>query len=616
MCGIAGIIDFRGVDPEPLERMALAQRHRGPDDAGVWHAGPAALAHRRLAIIDLTEAGRQPLCNEDGSIVLVMNGEIYDYRELRTDLERRGHRFQSSTDAEVLVHLYEEYGPDLVRYVTGMFAFAIWDGRRRRLFMARDHMGKKPLYYMLRGPLLAFASELKGLIEHPLVDRRVDRAALESYLLLGYVPGSASIFEAVRRLPPGCCACFEENGLRIDRYFLPEIEGGASRRAHPHERELEQELQERLTNAVRKRLLAADVEVGVLLSGGVDSSLIAALAAGEGRRIRTFCMGFADDAFDESEEAARVAQALGAEHHAMRFDPKTLLELIPELSRTFDEPFADASALPTLLLARCVSREVKCVLGGDGSDELFGGYPTLRAQRWAKHVPRFPGVGGLLRTASRFLPRHSGYYPPGYVLERFARGLHLPPPDRQALWTAYVGPQDLPGLFPGAPAWPAYVTEILEPLRDRPADIASRLMDQRLYLPDDILVKTDRASMAASLEVRAPFLDAGVVEFANRLPTSILAGKRLLRRVLRKTPASFAAHRRKHGFAVPMAEWLRGPLRDWADSVLQDAPRAGLDERTVRRMWTEHLQYRSNRWREIWCVLTLCEWAGRYRSYF
>ncbi len=609
MCGIAGIIDFSGVDSTPLAAMLGALEHRGPDDAGSFTDASACLGHRRLAIVDLSPAGRQPLANETGRLQLVVNGEIYAFRELRARLEKRGHKFRSHSDSEVILHLYEEHGPACLEHIHGMFALALWDSGRRRLFLARDRMGKKPLYYTLIHGKLLFASELKALRAHPDVRPEIDPEALCAYLLLGYVPDQYSIFKNIRKLPPGGFAEFAPGcGLRTRRYYRPEITPARVRSIRRDDAVAETLV--RLRRAVQKRIDAADVEVGILLSGGIDSTLIAALAAESGGRVKTFTMGFESKAFDESEPARRVAEALGTEHYNERFGPRQLLDAIPAVFAAFDEPFADASALPAFLLAKMAVSQVKTVLGGDGGDELFGGYPTLRAQRWARVLAPIPGAAALMRAAARGLPLREGYYPMAYVLPRFAAGLNLPPAARQLAWTAYVPPRRIPQILPGCtPEIPRLVQAAIAGIPSRPVEVASRLLDQRLYLPDDILVKTDRASMANSLEVRAPLLDAELVEFANGLPLPLARNKRLLRQALAQTPAAFAARRPKHGFAVPVARWLRHELRDWAEAALERLPEFGIDARAVRRIYDAHRARRGDYWRELWALLALGQWA-------
>lgn len=590
MCGIAGIVSFRKFNSDVINDMTSALSHRGPDDSGFHLDNEVALGHRRLSIIDLSPDGHQPMTNEDGTLWLVFNGEIYDYAALRDRLERNGHTLRSRTDSETLLHLYEEKSERLVDEIAGMFAFAIWDSARRRLLLARDRMGKKPLYYALLPDGIAFASELKALLRHPQITREIDREALEAYLVLGYVPGELSIFRGVRKLLPGSTAVFDESGFRSERYYVPRVEPGAWK---ADVREYEADLLKKLRVAVERRLVA-DVEVGIFLSGGIDSSLIAALAAERHPRIRTFSIGFSEAAFDESAHAARVAKTLGTEHIARSLDPAALIDATEHIAANFDEPFADASAAPTLLLSKITSDHVKVALGGDGADELFGGYPTLRAQRWADRL-QFLGARDLSR-----LPDGSGYYPFGYVAKRFAGALGRDPAKRQVAWTSYLSPEEI-----GWPALPEITGD---------SEVISRTLDQRLYLADDILVKTDRASMAHSLEVRAPFLDVDVVKCANTLPAELARGKVLLRRILRKTKVGFIAARPKKGFAVPISTWLRGELKDWARERIESARDLPIDQSRIMQMWEEHQSRRRDRWRELWAIAIYSEWEKTWRG--
>lgn len=600
MCGIAGIVNWKGADS--VEKMTHMLRHRGPDDAGFYSDEYAALGHRRLSIIDLSPAGRQPMANEAEDLHLVFNGEIYDYEALRSRLA--GHTFRSHSDSELLLHLYEEKGEDLVHEISGMFAFAIWDRKRKRLLLARDPMGKKPLYYRLQNDGIAFASELKAF-----GGGEVSREALHAYLVLGYVPGELSIFEGVRKLLPGSVAVFDESGFRSRRYFIAGAKSGSWEKDAS---EYERELAEKLREAVRRRLVA-DVEVGLFLSGGIDSSLLAALVA-ERQKIRTFSIGFTSAAFDESSHALRVSKILGTEHVAHVVGPKELIGAVSEVARIFDEPFADASAAPTCLLAKMTAEHVKVALSGDGADELFGGYPTLRAQAWADRLSAVSGLGPFMRRGIDRVGEGGGYYPAGYVLKRFTESFGRSAWRRQLHWTSYVSPDVISTVLPGAEGFPAVIEEIGSSCESASSSETSRTLDQRLYLPDNILVKTDRATMGYSLEARAPFLDRELVDFANRLPNPLVSGKVLLKRILRKTPVGFAAARPKRGFAVPVSSWLRGDLKDWARQRIEAAPKFGLDARGIDILWKEHQEKKRDRWREIWAIVMLMEWSERWRQ--
>ncbi|RMH55961.1 MAG: asparagine synthase (glutamine-hydrolyzing) [Candidatus Hydrogenedentota bacterium] len=622
MCGIAGILHPDPGIRKAIEAMTEALVHRGPDDRGVIDTGEVALGHRRLSIVDLSEKGRQPLRNESGEVLLVCNGEIYDFETVRRGLEKREHRFHSRSDSEVLVHLFEEEGERCFATLNGMFACAVWDGPRRRLVLARDRMGQKPLYYaMLSDGGIAFASELKSLLRVPGLAKEIDRKALAQYLALGYVAAPRTIYSRIRKLPPGCVGIFHEGKFRVSRYFHPEI---SERRPWSSSvSEWEEELRCLLTGAVKRRLVA-DVEVGVWLSGGIDSSLLGLLAAENCDSLRTFSVSFTEKAFDESEYARFVARTLRTEHHELTCTPADLIETIPKVLKTFDEPFADASAVPTYLLSRHTSRFVKVALSGDGADELFGGYPTLWAQTAAQRLAVFRRALPQLAPIAERLPQGDGYYPPSYVLARFLRHCAKPPVERQVGWTAYVEPELLAELFPEAREWSAepaafqFEKEEREeggetrreqgPFRTAGVAAVSRLLDQMRYLPDDILVKTDRSSMAHSLEVRAPFLDPSVVAFANRLPDPLVTKKVLLKRLLRSTCLAPISRRGKQGFAVPLAKWFREDLRENVAAMLGETETFGLEGAVARRIWNEHQQGRANRWREIWALYVLGCW--------
>src|SRR5215213_6529394 len=437
MCGICGIVrgDGRSVDPALLGAMSDTLRHRGPDSAGEALLGEAGLAARRLAIIDL-EGGDQPIANEDGRIVVVQNGEIYNHAELRAELEAAGHRFRTPhSDTEVLVHLYEQHGPRFAERLRGMFAVAVWDGERRRLVLARDRFGIKPLYYRDAPRDFAFASELKALRRHPALSRELDLDALEAFLAFNAIHGPRTIFREVRKLPPGHVLVLEEGAARLERYALDLPAAESEHRDEPWEA-LAGELRERLRDSVRAHLVA-DVPVGVLLSGGIDSSALAALAAQESSApVATFSIGFAERSFSEVELARAIAARYGTDHHELVVEPDAV-ELLPTIAAAFDEPFADSSALPTYLVSELAARHVKVALSGEGGDELFGGYETYVADQLAL---RGGGVARLVSPLAERLPSGSGRVPLDYKLKRFTRAAHLPPLERHHGWKEIFSP--------------------------------------------------------------------------------------------------------------------------------------------------------------------------------
>src|SRR5919197_1304927 len=509
MCGICGLAALDGagpVDRALLEAMNGALVHRGPDDDGTLIDGPVALGARGLSIIDL-EGGHQPIANEDGSVHVVQNGEIYNYRQLRDELAARGHRFATHCDTEVLVHLYEERGPRFVDALRGMFALAVWDARRRRLLLARDRYGIKPLYWRAGAGTLAFASELKALLRDPGFSREVDLDALEAFLAFNSIPAPLTIFRDARKLPAGHLLTWEPGGeLRIERYARPQPPAADAVRREPA-RELAGELRERLRDSVRAHLVA-DVPVGVLLSGGIDSSALTALAAEvSDERVRTFSIGFEERSFDELDRARLVAKRFDTDHHELVLRP-VASELLPRLVEAFDEPFADSSALPTYLVSQLAAEHVKVVLSGEGGDELFGGYYTYVADLLA---PRLGWAAAAARPLVELLPSSSRKVPLEYRAKRFARGARLPALERHHAWKEIFSPDARAELLrdgrDGSRPDPLELyraryaeTEGAEPLA-RLQDV-----DVGIYLVDDLLVKTDRASMAHSLEARVPFL--------------------------------------------------------------------------------------------------------------
>jgi asparagine synthase (glutamine-hydrolysing) len=610
MCGICGLVALDGsaVDAAPLAAMSESLRHRGPDSDGALVDGPVALAVRRLSIIDL-EGGDQPIGNEDGAVQVVQNGEIYNYRELRAGLERRGHRFSTQSDTEVLVHLYEELGPTFVRELRGMFAVALWDSRRRRVVLARDRFGIKPLYYRSEGELLSFASELKALPRG-----EVDLDALEAFLAFNSIPAPLSIWRGTRKLPPGHVLIWEEDGEpRIERFARPapvsadEVRGG-------EESELAEELRARLRDSVRAHLIA-DVPVGVLLSGGVDSGALTALAALEsGERVQTFSIGFEEGSFDELADARKVAALYDTDHKELVLRPDAA-ELLPRVATAFDEPLADSSALPTYLVSELASRHVKVALSGEGGDELFGGYYTYVADLLA---PRVGPLAGVLRPLAEALPSSSAKASLDYRLKRFVRAAHLLPLERHHAWKEIFSADARAELLGNGRG----TADPLDLYRARYAETEgaeplARLQDVDLgiYLVDDLLVKTDRASMAHSLEARVPYLDEIVAGFALALPTNLkvrgLAKKRLLRKAVAPLLPRSVVYGKKRGFSIPAAAWLRGPLVPFAREVLAPANvrRQGFfSAEAVGRVLDDHVAGREDLSRQLWGLLTFTLW--------
>ena len=608
MCGICGIATTRGaVDPERLARMSATLHHRGPDSEGTHVDGAVGIAARRLAIIDLT-GGDQPISNENGAVTVIQNGEIYNYRELMDELERAGHRFHTRCDTEVLVHGYEQWGEQLWERLRGMFAVAVWDAAAQRLVLARDRFGIKPLYYRDAGGELSFASELDALPRG-----EIDLDALEGFLTFNVVPGPLSIFKEIRKLLPGHTLTWQDGRSTIERYART----GPLPVRNDDEAELIEECRARLRDSVRAHLVA-DVPVGVLLSGGVDSGALTALAAEESSEpVRTFSIGFEESSFDELAGARLVAERYGTIHRELTLRPDAAL-LLPALAEAFDEPFADSSALPTFLVSKLAAEDVKVALSGEGSDELFGGYYTYVADQLAERVGP---LAARARPLVERLPSSSKRASLDYKLKRFTQAAHLPPLERHHTFKEIFN-TDVRAELTGR-------TSDFDPLggyRERFAategsELLTRLQDVDfgLYLVDDLLTKTDRASMAWSLEARVPFMDTVVSNFAFSLPVQHkvrgFSKKRLLRKAVEPLLPREVVHGRKRGFSIPAAAWLRGELEPFARETLsaETLRRQGfLQPVAVARLIDDHVARRADLSRQLWGLLAFTLWYERH----
>jgi asparagine synthase (glutamine-hydrolysing) len=623
MCGIAGFSSERPLPRSLLAAMNETIRHRGPDDEGVWvtdpsgrdgwtsAAGEIGLAQRRLAIIDLSPAGRAPMPNEDGTLWITYNGEVYNFREIRRELEAQGRRFRSHSDTEVVLAAYERWGEDSLERLAGMYAFAIWDTRRRRLFLARDRLGKKPLYYGEYAGRFAFASELKALLADPELSAEVDPQALSLYLRYGYVPAPFSIFRAVRKLPPAHFAVWEAGKLEVRRYWDP-LAIALSERYRGAAEDAERDLEALLREAVRGRMIA-DVPLGAFLSGGIDSSLVVALMREQSSvPVKTYTIRFENPEYNEADDAAAVARHLGTEHHEETCTGQRMLEAIDAVPEIFDEPFADSSAVPTYLVSRMTRKHVTVALSGDGGDELFFGYPRYEAldrSRWLLASPRLFQEAVALALGA--VPRRR--------YRRAATILRQDDPDLYGRFVTFWRADEIAAMT-GSPASenPIYrdARRSLAPLAhsERPP-----VLDLVTYLPEDILTKVDRASMAVSLETRNPLLDHRVVEFALRLPLKMKwrggVSKWLLRRILyRKVPRALI-DRPKMGFGVPLPDWFRGPLRGPMEDRLRGhrLEDLGLDSAATKAIWKAFLEGRLRRPELLWNLWTLDSWAEVWR---
>ncbi len=646
MCGIAGYLRAGGIPPESaseiLERMTAALRHRGPDDDGAWIDGEAgiALGHRRLSILDLSPLGHQPMHSACRRYVIVFNGEIYNFRALRADLEGLGHRFRGHSDTEVLLGAVSEWGVRrAVERFNGMFAFALWDRQERTLHLARDRAGEKPLYYAPLGDTLLFASELKALRAHPDFRGEIDRDALALFLRHGYVPTPHTIYQGVYKLPPATLLSLPAG--RAGRRDAVPIEYWSARASAEHgvanpftgsEHEAVERLDELLKDAVKLRM-EADVPLGAFLSGGIDSSLVVALMQAQSPRpVRTFTIGFHEPRYNEAHHAAAVARHLGTDHTELYVTPAETLAVVPRLPVMYDEPFADPSQVPTFLVSELTRRHVTVSLSGDAGDELFAGYRRYRLgpSLW-RTIHRLPRPVRHA-TAAVLAGWHEAAWLPGSPFRRWTGKRSLNERVRQA---AEVLRTDSPHALyrylmsywkdPSAVVLGAHdaPTALTDPSRWVAFDATRQMMylDLITYLPDDILVKLDRASMAVSLESRIPLLDHRVIEFAWQLPLSLKmrrdGGKWVLRELLARYVPRALTDRPKKGFDVPLAAWLRGPLSDWAAELLDEdrLRREGmLRPEPVRRKWLQHVRGETSWDFDLWTVLMFQAWLEGTRQ--
>jgi asparagine synthase (glutamine-hydrolysing) len=622
MCGICGIVSPDDIDGNVLEAMNETLVHRGPDSGGVFLDTITGLAARRLAIIDL-EGGDQPIANEDGTIHVVQNGEIYNYRELRKELESRGHRFTTHSDTEVLVHLYEDRGPHFAEALRGMFAIAIWDAPKRSLVLARDRYGIKPLYYRSSDNTLSFASELKAILRQPGVSREIDPEGLEAYLAFSCIPAPLTIFREIRKLPAGNVLVWREDGgnssVSVERFAQPRTAAESDERPES-EQELAEELRARLRDSVRAHLIA-DVPVGVLLSGGIDSSALTAFAALESsERVRTFSIGFEERTFDERDRAREVAKRYDTDHHELVVRPNAV-ELLPRIAEVFDEPFGDSSAVPTYLVSQLARQHVKVALSGEGGDELFGGYFYYVGHRLA---PTFGRFASALRPLVERLPASTKKASTfDYKVKQFVRAAALSPVARHYMWKSIFSPDARADIL--TPEWRGAVDPV-ERLaaaysESEGSEELARIMelDLRVFLVEDMLVKTDRASMAASLEARVPFLDPAVTELALAVPARHkvhwFGKKRLLRKALEPLLPSQILNGPKQGFSIPVAAWLRGELEPLARSILSPEAlrRQGFFRpEPVGAMLDDHVAGKQDLSRQLWNLLVFSLWHDRY----
>lgn len=628
MCGIAGILyqSSGSADSAELKRMCDVMQHRGPDDEGFFVAGPVGLGMRRLSIIDLS-SGHQPIHNEDKNVWVVLNGEIYNYRELRAGLETKGHRFYTQSDTEVIVHLYEEYGEECVQHLNGMFGFALWDSQRKKLMIARDRAGEKQIYYASKNGKFVFGSEIKCLLQTDVASKDIDHSALDAYLTYLYVPAPATIFRDVRELPAAHLMVLDSDGLRIRRYW--DLSFNVDRN-HDASYFVEA-FSERFRRSVQSRLVS-DVPLGALLSGGVDSSaVVAAMSEFASGPIKTFCIGYGEEGahYDERRYAKMVADQFGTQHHEFVVKPD-VVEIIPEIVRAFDQPFADSSAIANYYVFRETRRHVKVVLSGLGGDEVAAGYERHLGIRWQKHyrdVPRWLREGIVERVVKRLPDSKKG----SRLVERAKRFVRTGALPSDQAYHSYVSAFDAgrrAALYSDKMKHSVSLEASCEKFdqffnRDGIDDVLNRALytDIMMYLPGDLLPLTDRMSMAHSIEARAPFVDHELMEFMATVPPELkIKGsdkKHLLKLAFSKVLPKEILYRRKQGFTVPLSIWFRTELNPLISRVLskERIEQVGLFQWTaVESMLNEHMALKENHHSRIWALLMFMVWHEMYIS--
>ncbi len=634
MCGITGWVSLDTTKTSENHTEAILHSmcerivHRGPDSEGLWMDDAVALGMRRLSIIDL-KTGDQPIFSEDKSIIAMVNGELYNFREVRADLEKRGHKFRTQTDVEIVPHLYQIFGDDFVDHINGMFAISLWDTRKKKLILARDRFGEKPLYYGIFDGKLIYASEPKAMLAHPAVSAELDLNALRHYVSFDYVPAPMSIYKGIYKLPAAHTLTVENGEVKTRRYWnltwkKPDREGGLNGTS-PKAKAAE--LRELLSDAVRMRLVS-DVPLGILLSGGIDSSTVAALAARHStEQVKTFSIGFSEDSFNESQYARQVANYLGTDHYEEYLSAKKTGDLVSEIGTWMDEPFSDGSLIPTYLLARFVRKHVTVALGGDGGDELFAGYPMYYAHKVAAAYRMVPGFirSGVIEPAVRALPVSTKNLSFDYKAKRFIRASNSETLTRHHSWfgsfafdkqaklfTKDVLERTNDDIYAGARALLALTdtTNTIEQMQ---------FVDMYFYLSEDILTKVDRASMAVSLETRAPFLDPRVAQFSASLPLKYKLngnkGKYILKKAVKGLVPPNIVERPKKGFGIPVAEWLKGGLRPLMNDLLatQRLNEQGLFEADfVHQLIREHEAGTHSYHKELWTLLVFQLWYDNF----
>ena len=620
MCGIYGILNFNKgpVDQDVLKAMSDVLKHRGPDDEGIYINANVGLGHRRLAIIDL-DTGHQPMHNEDKTISIVFNGEIYNFKDLKQDLEKKGHRFSTKSDAEVIIHLYEDYGTGCLKYLRGMFAFALWDGKKEKLFLARDRLGQKPLCYTEKNNQFIFASEIKAVLKVPGIQKKVNLEAMHHYLTYQYVPSPSTMFEGIKKLPPAHFLVWEKGKITIARYWELDFQTKVNMAQEDYERHIFNLLEE----SVKLRLIS-DVPVGAFLSGGIDSTIIVGIMAKLlTKPIKTFSIGFEERAYNELKFAGIAAKHFGTDHHEFIVKPD-VLKILPKLIWHYNEPFADSSAIPTYYVAQKTREHVTVALNGDGGDECFGGYPRYQAVKLAQFFDKIPDCLGkkFMGAVANSLPESSEQKTLLRRTKRFFQTLTLSPGKRYIHWISSFDNERKNRLYSHdmkkavGNIDSCHILEDIYSKIDSPDFLDKTFyVDIMSYLPDDLLVKVDIAAMANSLEARSPFLDHKLMESCAAMPSNLklkgFTGKYILKKTFKDILPQQILRRKKMGFGVPISRWFRNELKDYLSGTLLDnisLKRSYFNQNYVKQLLGEHSQGRCDHGTRLWALLNLELW--------
>jgi len=622
MCGITGY--FGRGNKDILIKMTDSLKHRGPDDQGFFIEDNIGLGHRRLSVIDL-KTGQQPVFNEDKTAVLIFNGEIYNFKELREKLIAKDHKFCTQTDTEVIVHLYEEKKDDFLNELNGMFALALWDKKNEKLILARDRLGQKPLYYSLIDKTLVFGSELKSLLNYPGIKKELNYESLAKYLIYEYVPAPWTILNNIYKLGPGEYLVYKDNKIKVEKYW--DIKFGLNSNIQDFKSSLE-EFEKRFEESVKMRLIS-DVPLGVFLSGGIDSSAITYYAQkNSSQKIKTFSIGFTDKSFDESKYAQQVSDFLGTEHYQQILEPEKCLDLIPHISDFLDEPLADASIIPTYLLSKFTRDKVTVALSGDGGDELLMGYPTFQACKLAKFYEKVPSFlrNNIVHPLVDNLPSSFNNISFDFKLKKFISGFDYPMEIRNQIWLGSFSPEQIESLLSPQAYQKVQANNYFEDIEKYLGKIKKERPDNRLiylylknYLQDDILVKADRTSMAVGLEARAPFLDYRLVEFINSLPTDFkIKGwqtKYILKKLMKNKLPDNIIYRSKKGFGIPVAKWIKDDLKEFVLDVFNERKiknQGILNYNYIKKLLQEHFSSRKDNRKLIWTLLIFELWMEKW----